>query len=57
MNCPPKVRSALESVEGVASVEVDFAKKTATVTCAEGGCDTAALVAALEQAKYGATVR
>jgi copper chaperone CopZ len=44
-------------VEGVASVEVDFSKKTATVTCEEGGCDTGALIAALEKAHYGARVQ
>jgi copper chaperone CopZ len=44
-------------VEGVASVEVDFTKKTATVTCEESGCDTAALVAALEKVNYGAKVQ
>jgi copper chaperone CopZ len=51
------VRSALESVEGVASVEVDFAKKTATVTCADSPCDTTALLAALEKANYTGRVQ
>jgi copper chaperone CopZ len=57
VGCPPRVRSALESVDGVESVEVDYSRKTATVHCSSGGCDTAALIAALERADYGASVR
>lgn len=41
----------------MASVEVDFRKKTAKVTCEQGGCDTAALIAALEQAHYTGKVQ
>lgn len=44
-------------MDGVESVEVDYAKKTATVRCSGGACDTDALIAALERADYGATVR
>ena len=50
------MRSALESVEGVDSAEVDFQSKTATVTCANG-CDEAKLVAALEEAGFGGKVK
>jgi copper chaperone CopZ len=51
------VRSALESVEGVASVDVDFSKKTATVTCKDSSCDSGAMLAALEKAGYSAKVQ
>jgi copper chaperone CopZ len=50
------VRSALGSVEGVESVEVDYAAKTATVTAA-AGADAKAMIAALEGANFGATVK
>ena len=56
MGCPPRVRSALESVEGVETAEVDFESKTATVTCSKG-CDEAKLVAALEEAGFGGKVK
>lgn len=39
------------------SVDVDYDRKTATVHCSSGGCDTDAMIAALKQANYGATVR
>jgi len=43
------VQDALESVDGVESVEVDFKNKTATVKAAEGKeIDTKALMAALK---------
>jgi len=50
------VRSALASVEGVAAVEVDFGRETATVVCSES-CDPRELVAALERAGFGGTVK
>jgi copper chaperone CopZ len=56
MGCPPKVRSALESVDGVETVEVDFQSKTATVTCSSG-CDEAKLISALEEANFGGEVK
>lgn len=53
--CPPQVQSALESVDGVEGVEVNYANKTATVT-ATAGADTAAMCKALEEAGFGGTL-
>jgi copper chaperone CopZ len=50
------VQAALEKVDGVASVEVDFEAKTATVHCTED-TDPKALVAALEGADFGGSVK
>jgi copper chaperone CopZ len=50
------VQAALRTVPGVESAKVDFENKTATVTC-NGNCDSAAMVAALKKAGYGASVR
>jgi len=40
----------------VESAKIDFDTKTAMVTC-NGHCDSAAMVAALKKAGYGATVK
>ena len=56
MNCPPRVQGALASVDGVDSVEVDYAGKTATVTCSSG-CSEEEIVAALKGAGFEATVK
>lgn len=50
------MRSALASVPGVDSVEVDFAAKTATVSCS-AECDTQRMLAALEDSGFGGTLR
>lgn len=41
ISCAPKVKQALESIDGVQSVEVSFADKLATVTMAPGKTLTA----------------
>ncbi len=56
MNCPPQVRSALESVDGVESVEVDYAAKTATII-ASGEVSEEEMIEALEAANYGGSVQ
>ena len=50
------MQAALETVDGVELVEIDYDAKTATVTCASD-CDPEALVKALEDSgKYGGTI-
>ena len=49
------MQAALETVEGVETVEIDYDTKTATVICAFD-CDPEALVTALEAGGYGGTV-
>ena len=56
MACPPRVQAALDSVDGVESVVIDYKAKTATVSAAEG-TDTKAMIAALKDADYGASVQ
>ena len=56
VNCPPKVRAALESVPGVEGAEVDYDTRIATVRCASS-CDRAALVAALQKQGFGGAPR
>ena len=48
-NCAKHVREALEKVAGVASVEVDLAAKTASVTLSSDVSDEALKNAVLEQ--------
>ena len=51
------MRSALASVDGVENVEIDFAAKTAKVTC-ESGCSTEELIGALEETnRFGGSVK
>lgn len=54
VDCPPRVRAALESVPGVESAAVDYDTRTARVTCREG-TPVDALVAALLAQGFGAT--
>jgi len=54
--CPITVKRAMEGVEGVKSVAVDFDAKTATVTYDAGATDTAAIAAASTNAGYPAHV-
>ncbi len=56
MGCPPRVRGALESVDGVTVKDLDFASKTVTVN-AKSDTDTKALIAALEVAGFGGEVK
>ena len=53
-HCQHAVTSALESVEGVERANVDLAGGTAEV---EGNAPTSALIAAVEDEGYGATLK
>ena len=53
VDCPPRVRSALESVPGVESASVDYDSRTARVVCRES-TPVDALVAALLAQGFGA---
>ncbi|MFT7678181.1 MAG: copper chaperone CopZ [Planctomycetota bacterium] len=55
MGCPPRVQSALSSLDGVENVDVDFATKTATVKL-DGKVSVADMVAALEGAGFSGSV-
>ena len=50
--CPITVRKALDKVQGVAAVKVDFDKKTATVKFDPDRANIAALVKATTDAGY-----
>ncbi len=52
--CVRKIESALQGVAGVEQAEMNFAQRTATVT---GTATAQALIAAVEQAGYGASVQ
>jgi hypothetical protein len=49
------VQAALESVDGVDGVEIDYPAKTATITI-EGQVDMDEVMSALDNAGYGASV-
>ena len=49
------MQAALETVEGVEVVEIDYDAKTATVNI-PSDCDPQALIAALEEGGYGGTL-
>ena len=49
------MQAALESVDGVEEVSVDFASGTATVT-ASADIDPKELIKALEEANFGGTI-
>ena len=51
------MQSALASVDGVETVTIDFDAKTAVIQCPDGGCDTEALVAAIEGVGFKASVK
>ena len=53
--CPFTVSTALEKVEGVSSVDVDFASKTAKVTFDDAVTDVITIAAASTNAGYPAT--
>ena len=48
------MQGALAGVEGVESVEIDFANKIATVM---GNADTAAMMEALQESGFGGSVQ
>ncbi len=53
--CPFTVSTALENVDGVSSVDVDFASKTAKVTFDDAITDVTTVAAASTNAGYPAT--
>ncbi|MAB14819.1 cation transporter [Parvibaculum sp.] len=55
--CPVTVRKAMESVEGVRQVEVDFDARTATVVFNPSVTTVEAIAAASANAGYPATVQ
>ncbi|GHD82041.1 mercury resistance system periplasmic binding protein MerP [Vogesella fluminis] len=55
--CPITVKKALEKVSGVSAVQIDFAKKTATVTYDPDKAQPEALTKATTNAGYPSTVR
>ena len=52
MGCPPKVQAALESVEGVEDVTVDYESKTAQFRVTRA-TEMSEIAAALEGAGFG----
>ena len=57
MGCTAKVRAALAKVDGVKSVDIDFAAKTATVELSSPNVKPEQLVEAVEKAGYGGKVQ
>lgn len=55
--CPVTVKKAMEQVNGVRSVEIDFAAKTATVVFDPSVTSIEAIAAASTDAGYPASVR
>lgn len=55
--CPVTVKKSLEKVAGVSQTQVDFAKKTATVTFDADKTNATALVKATTDAGFPSTVR
>ena len=55
--CPVTVKKSLEKVAGVSQAQVDFAKKTATVTFDADKTTAAALVKATTDAGFPSAVR
>lgn len=53
--CPLTVRTAIEKVDGVVSVEVDFSEKTAKVTFDDSVTNTDTVAEASTNAGYPAT--
>jgi len=55
--CPVTVKKSLEKAPGVSQAQIDFAKKTATVTFDADKTAAAALVKATTEAGYPSMVR
>ena len=55
--CPVTVKKSLEKVAGVSQAQVDFAKKTATVTFDADKTNATALAKATTEAGFPSTVR
>ncbi len=55
--CPVTVKKSLEKVAGVSQAQVDFAKKTATVTFDADKTNASALVKATTDAGFPSTMR
>ena len=56
-NCVAHVKKALASVPGVAGVDVDLEKKSATVATAAGGADVERLIESIRDAGYEAELK
>jgi len=54
--CPVTVKKSLEKVAGVSQAQIDFGKKTATVTFDADKTNAAALIKATTEAGYPSTV-
>ena len=57
MGCTAKVRAALAKVDGVKSVDIDFAAKTATVELGSADVKPEQLIEAIVKAGYGGKVQ
>ena len=55
--CPVTVKKSLEKVPGVSQAQIDFEKKTATVTFDADKTAAAALIKATTEAGFPSTVR
>ena len=55
--CPVTVKKSLEKVPGVSQAQIDFAKKTATVTFDADKTSASALVRATTDSGYPSTAR
>jgi len=56
-NCVAHVKKALASVPGVADVDVNLEKKSATVATAAGGADVDQLIESVREAGYEAELK
>ena len=54
--CPVTVKKSLEKVAGVSQAQIDFAKKTATVTFDADKTNATALIQATTDAGYPSTI-
>lgn len=55
--CPVTVKKSLEKVAGVSQAQIDFARKTATVTFDADKTNASALIKATTDAGFPSTVR
>lgn len=55
--CPVMVKKSLQTVAGVSQAQIDFAKKTATVTLDADKTNASALIKATTAAGFPSTVR
>lgn len=57
VGCAGAVTSRLEEIPGVASVEVDYEHRLARIRLADQGVESSTLVAAVQEAGYGARLQ